>query len=227
MRADLFEVTSDETAVATRRLTSAAAIQAMGVGGDGDDTAALEAIIDRVSARLAAECRLARDVGGKIPTFATQTCRATWHATTDGRASAIMLPWRVPVTAIGSVVEAGVTLAATAYRHVGAGQIIRLSGDYERAWSSSKIVVTYTAGFPVSAATPPLMTAPADIEARVIDQVRMEFLARSRDPSVRSENVPDVYQASYAVAGGDSFGVSGLLASLEGALAPYRLHLVP
>ena len=57
---------------------------------------------------------------------------------------------------------------------------------------------------------------------QVIEQVKMKYLATDRDPALRSENTPDVWSGSYAVAGGDSIGSSGLLPQVEAALAPYK-----
>lgn len=216
MRADLFEVTSTEIALASRRLTTPAQVQALGVGSGADTV--LNSIIDRISALAVRYCNLAIDIGAKAPTFASETCQATWFKSSVTRSTQILLPWRVPITSITSVVEDGTTLTvSTDYRLTAGGILLRLSNDGPVEWNVGKIVVVYVAGWSsLSSNVPP------DIEARVIDQVKMEYLSRARDGSVRSETVPDVYQAAYGVAGGDSVGDSGLLVSLEGALEPYR-----
>lgn len=219
--ADLFEVTSTEIVLASRRLTSATNVQtALGIGST--DTTLIESIIDRVSALVVQYCNLAKDVSGKAPTFAQETCRATWYIGSRSGAD-LVLPWRAPMSSITSVVEDDVTLtAADDYQLTAGGLLRRLSDDASICWSTGKIVVVYVAGW-----TSLPTNVPPDLEARVIDQVKMEYQARKRDPSLRSEAVPDVYQASFLIAGGDSIGESGLLVSLEGALGPYRSIPVP
>ena len=219
MTAPMLEVTAAAASGAARMMTTAAKVQA--VLGIDTDTALIEAMIERVSALAAARCGLARDVAGAMPTFGTETLRGTWFVDSGERprGSALILPWRVPVTAITSVVEAAVTLTAgTDYRLVGGALVERLAEDAPIAWSSGKIVVTYVAGWALATAN----AVPPDLEAAVIEQVKGMYVARARDPAVRSVNVPEVYSASYSVAGGDSIGSSGLLAQVEAALAPYK-----
>jgi hypothetical protein len=49
----------------------------------------------------------------------------------------------------------------------------------------------------------------------------MQYLQTDRDQSLRSQSTDGLGSATYAVIGGDSIGNSGLLKSLEAALAPY------
>jgi hypothetical protein len=130
---------------------------------------------------------------------------------------------RTPVTAIAAVVEDGVTLTAADYElDDKTGQLWRLDGAGNRScWRSCALItVTFTGGYAL------LTTLPHDVERACLDQVKAMFVPRGRDPTVRSENVPGLGQVAYAVAGGDSFGASGLLSSVEGALAPYRIIVV-
>ncbi len=95
-----------------------------------------------------------------------------------------------------------------------------MADDALVCWSTGKIVVSYTAGWSLPT------DVPAELEGQVIEQVKMKYLATDRDPALRSENTPDVWSGSYAVAGGDSIGESGLLKSLEGALSPFKAWAV-
>lgn len=219
MDAPRFEVTSAEVAVASRRLTTAAAVRAALKDTSSAYDTLIESIIDRVSADCVTYCNLARDIGGKVPTFASETLRATWLKSDCGRGAELPLPWRAPITAITSVVEDGETLTATDYQLTAGGMLQRVSDDAPMPWSTGKVVVVYVAGF---ATLPP----PPEIEGKVIDQVAMAYLGTDRDKALRSESVPDVYQASYGVIGGDSIAESGLLRSVENALAPYRAMVV-
>ena len=216
MNQPLFEVVTPAANAAARRLTTATKVQAVLRLGSVDSTL-IESIIDAVSGECGRFANLARAVSGAIPTFGQEVLRATWLATNRNRGSMLLLPWRAPITAIGIVVEDGVSLVAnTDFRLVGAGMLERMAGDALVSWSAGKIVVSWTAGWSLPA------DVPAELEGQVIEQVKMKYLATDRDPALRSENTPDVWSGSYAVAGGDSIGESGLLKSLEAALVPYR-----
>mgnify|MGYP000340655311 FL=1 len=218
----LFEVTTPAATAAARRLTTAAAVAAIMDAGDvPSDTATTESHIDIVSAMMARVAGLASDGGANIPTFAAETLRATWFAATFARGDKLLLPWRVPVTSITSVVEDGVTLTPSDdYRLLPGAALLRLDGDGETpaAWLSAKIIVNYIAGWASLLST----NAPPELSAACAEQVKYRILSIERDPSVRSESVPDVYSASYAIAGGDNVAASGLLLQVQSALAPYR-----
>src|SRR4051812_6538157 len=113
--APIFAVTTPAASIAARRLTTAAKVQAVLFGGTATDTTVIESMIDRVSALAATYCNLASDAAGTFPTFARETCRATWRPIVCARGCVLALPWRTPITSISSVVEDGVTLAAANY----------------------------------------------------------------------------------------------------------------
>lgn len=216
--ADLFEVTVAAGGASARRITTTAYVAAMMSTSPGDD--ALNSYIDEVSAKVARFCGLAADAAMTPPTFASETLRATWYVTCHDRGDKLLLPWRIPVSSITSIVEAGVTLTTgTDYRLLPGGMVLRLAGDSETptCWSTAKIVIVYVAGWATLSTN-----APADLQAAVAEQVKYRVFAKDRDPALRSENEPDVYAASYAVAGGENIGPSGLLIQVESALAPYR-----
>jgi len=216
----LFEVVTPVGNAAARRLTTATKVQAALRLGSVDSTL-IESIIDAVSGECARFTKLARSASGTPPTFGQEVLRATWLAADQARSSLLMLPWRVPVTAVGSVVQGGATLAQNSdYLLLGAGMLERIASDAPVSWSAGKIVVSWTAGWSLPA------EVPAELEGQVIEQVKMKYLATDRDPALRSENTPDVWSGSYAVAGGDSIGESGLLKSLEVALASFKAWAV-
>jgi hypothetical protein len=208
-----FEVTTAAADTAARRLTTAAKVQAVLFGGTATDTALIETMIDRVSAAAARYCNLAADAIGTVPTFGRETCRATWQAVRWCRHSQLLLPWRVPIASITSIVEDGVTLTSgTDYRMLKGGVLERLSGDYPRWWSSAKIVVVYVTGWDLTDDD----QTPADLEAAVIDQVKAMYAARTRDPNLKSAMVQDV--------GAETFGDPGAAVSdaVADALDAYR-----
>ena len=216
----LFEVVTPAANAAARRLTTAAKVQvALRLGTV--DTTLIESIIDSVSGECVRFANLARSASGTVPTFGQEVLRATWLGTDMDRSSIMILPWRAPVTAVGSVVEDGTSLALnTDCRLLGSGMLERMAADAPVCWSTGKIVVSWTAGWSLPS------DVPAELEGQVIEQVKMKYLATDRDPALRSENTPDVWSGSYAVAGGDSIGESGLLRSLEAALSPFKAWAV-
>ena len=220
MSPPLFEVITPAASATARRLTTAAKVQvALRMGAV--DTTLLESIIDAVSGECVRFCNLARAVAGPVPTFGQEVVRATWLGAGMDRGSILILPWRAPVTAMGSVVEDGTSLTLnTEFRLVGEGILERMADDAPVCWSAGKIVVSWTAGWSLPT------DVPAELEGQVIEQVKMKYLATDRDPALRSENTPDVWSGSYAVAGGDSIGDSGLLKSLEAALSPFKAWAV-
>lgn len=214
----LFEVTTPATAAA-RRLTTAARVQAaLRIGAA--DTGLIESYIDSTSAECARFVGLARDAAGTPPTFGQEVVKATWLSAGRARGSILMLPWRVPVTAVGPVVEDGATLAVdVGFRLLSGCMLERMDGDRPACWSAGKIVVPYTAGWELPAGVP------AEVEGQVVEQVKMKYLATDRDAAVRMEAVPNVYSVTYSATGGlasTSISERGLLFSLEAALAPFR-----
>jgi len=216
MDAPLFEVTTPAADAAARRLTTAAKVRALIGSPAGDDTK-IETLIDGVSAECAAYCSLARPANmASPPTFGEEVVKSTWLASCERRTAMLILPWRVAITP-GQIVEDGVNLTVNVdYRLVGGGMLQRMASGAPRCWSSAAVVAPYTTGWDLPGDVPP------ELERQVIEQVKMAYFSAGDDPRVRSEAIPDTYQASYAVAGGDSIGKSGLLTALEGALAPFK-----
>lgn len=217
----LFEVTVAAAAGDARRLTTAANVREM-IGSPSGDDALLTKLIDRAGALMAGYCDLARDAGGTLPTFGVETCRATWlsgdasSSIYSSAGSLLALPWRGPITIAGLTVDGVALTSSTDFRLKTGALLERLSGDAIIPWGCAKVIATYTAGYTLPASVPP------DLEAAAIEQVKYWYMTRARDPSLRSMNMPDTYQAAFSVAGGDSIGDSGLLVSVEGALGPYK-----
>lgn len=117
-----------------------------------------------------------------------------------------------------SVVEADVALAATDFSiNAGAGMLTRLSSDAETYWPTSKIIVTYEAGF---------ATVPTDLVDVAAEMVARRIGA-SRDPMMRSERieVPGVrtVDRSYWVDANDSVD---LTPDMQSILNAYRTFAV-
>lgn len=223
--ADLLETTAAATDDATNRwLTARATVKTALKITDTDSDALIDALIPRAGRLIEAHCRLARDAAGAKPTFARETLRATWHSNASGaRGSELYLPWRLPVYSIDSVVEADSTLTvSTDYLLMGStpGRLRRVSSDAPIEWSTGKIVVVFKAGFSVD--TSLATNIDAAIEAAAIEQIKAMLFGADRDPTIRSENVPDLAAVSYSVPGGDVMGANVLLPAVRDMLAPWR-----
>lgn len=217
---DLLETVTPAAAGATRQLTTKEKVKAdLGITESTYD-ALIDQYIDQVSDQAARYANLDGDTAGAFPTFGAETLRATWYGLNGRRDGNMLLPWR-PKIAITGITEGGSALVAgTDYRMVG-GELQRISGGYPGPWySSDDLVVTFTAGWTLPDGVPP------GLEAAVIDQVKLIFAGRDRDPGLRSLDIPGVSSETYSVAGGSSIGEDGMLLPFERALEQYRRQVI-
>jgi len=93
------------------------------------------------------------------------------------------------------------------------GALYRLDGvGNVCGWSAGLIVVDYTAGYAV---------IPEDIQAAATEWVAARWSARGRDPTVRSQTIPDVISESYF--SGSDMSVTSIPSGARDLLAPYRV----
>lgn len=124
---------------------------------------------------------------------------------------------RTPVTLITSVVENGITLVEDTDFEVDyeTGILTRLCGDYESRWCFRTLVVTYAAGYEL------LGELPIAIEKATIILVKQFRSAASRDPLLKSEEIPGVLSQTFWV-GGTGDKSNGIPHEVETLIAPYR-----
>ena len=129
---------------------------------------------------------------------------------------------RWPVAEILQVIENGTELTPDGWElDEVTGQLWRISSGERVCWAGSgTTTVSLVGGYDLPD------DLPADIQRAAVDQIKAQFMSGQRDPNLRSFSVPDTFQASYSVGGGDSAGKSGLMAQVEAALAPYRRMVV-
>jgi len=124
---------------------------------------------------------------------------------------------RGPATTITSVTEDGTALLATEYEaetdDKGLSYLYRLSDDDRVDWDAAKLVIVYTGGYAL------LDGLPRTIERACIDLVKLLYFSASRDPVLRSVDVPGVMSKTYWV-GATSDGA--LPPHIEANLAPFR-----
>lgn len=190
------------TAAATRDLTVLARLKAdLGIA----DTAQDAALADTIREASDAICRFCARPEG----FGRETVMQTWRL--HGAAECLILA-RDIAPAIASVVEDGVTLAATDYLLAGS-LLRRLSSDAPRAWTARKVVVSYAAGYALLADTP------YDLERACLDLAATIWASRGRDRTLRSESAEGVGSVSYLDPRDGAGGVPQVIAD---ALASYR-----
>lgn len=129
---------------------------------------------------------------------------------------------RWPVAEILQVIENGTELTPDSWElDEITGQLWRIGSGERICWAGAgTTTVSLVGGYDLPD------DLPADIQRAAVDQIKAQFMSGQRDPNLRSFSVPDTFQASYSVGGGDSAGKSGLMAQVEAALAPYRRMVV-
>lgn len=130
-------------------------------------------------------------------TFKAETITETIHY--DWSFDGLSLS-RFPVQSITSISLDGTTVSSSLYTAQStSGVIYALDSSSDNVtWAAGRYVVVYVAGY---------STIPSDLEQACISLVNARRSARGRDPSLRSEKIPDVWEASYWVAGGNEYGL--------------------
>jgi hypothetical protein len=143
-----------------------------------------------------------------------------WHEPADMEAEFIVLR-RYPNIVITSVTVDDVLLDPSRYRlDPETGQLWMLNDSgMPMFWLFSKsVIIVYAAGYILPGAAN--SNLPAGIEGACVELVSDFWLARGRDPSVKSETEPGVYQVDYWVG---SVGEEGELPPrVQMKLAPFR-----
>lgn len=129
---------------------------------------------------------------------------------------------RFPVASIASVTEDGTALASTNYEvDAASGLLFRLADDERTTWRARKVTVQYAGGYllPDEAGR----TLPHDVQRACILMVCAAYLARGRDPMLRSESAQDVGSASYL---DPRVGMEAMPPQAAALLQPYRVFTV-
>lgn len=142
-----------------------------------------------------------------------------WHEQYDSAPEKLVLD-RTPVASITSVVVDGVAIDASTWRlDPNTGELFALCNGYPSVWVfSQSIVVTYGGGYILPPASN--RTLPKGIEGACVALVSSFWAARGRDPTLRSEEIPDLISATYWVG---AVGEDGELPpDIVTKLAPFR-----
>jgi hypothetical protein len=169
--------------------------------------------------------------------FVVETIQDQWFPGSEGwprvvrDAYAPLQLKRWPLVEIVSVVEtiAGVattlTLNTDFLADMNLGQLTRLNtydpppaGISPRPcdWRPDPVVVQYQAGY---------ADIPGDVFAAVVHLVKLEYYSQTRDPLIRSQSSPNVYEASYVMGTGPG-GPGDLDAYAASKLERYRVPVI-
>ena len=199
----------DAAPVRTALLDAETIFDELGVTPTSDQTTQMEAVIAQVSSLIDGllDRRLAQ---ADVTDHFRQPCGETLRLS------------RWPVAEILQVIENGTELTPDDWElDEVTGQLWRIAGGERICWvGTGTTTVSLVGGYLLPD------DLPAGLQRAAIDQVKAQYMGARRDPNLRSFSVPDTFQASYSVSGGDSAGKSGLMAQVEAALAPYRRMVV-
>jgi hypothetical protein len=163
----------------------------------GTDNAFLKSLISRASVAAANYCNRVFPVETVTDEIWSQ--RSPTRYIVPGTFTPLALS-RFPIVAVTSFTENAVALVDTADFRIDhdKGQLIRLNAlGTPIPWSVYPISVTYSAGYE---------TIPADVADAVIRMVKNRWFMRTRDSTLRQQNIPGVLEQTFWVATGAEAG---------------------
>jgi len=124
---------------------------------------------------------------------------------------------RAPITDVIEIIDDGNVIVPPDEYDIDAenGLIWRISDGLRFGWFSTRLEVTYTAGYAL------LSGLPYDIERAAIDLIKRHYYSRSRDPALRSEQILDVINSSWTAASSASTKF-GMPVDIAERLDPHR-----
>lgn len=184
----------------------------LGIGDTSQDTA-LALWLTEASARVAAWSLAETDQDGH-QTLAAVTATATWLAGEAPDSPMLYLPWRPPV-AVSAVTVDGVALSASGYRVSPMGCVLtRVIDGAIACWEPAETVVTFTGGVAVG--------AQPDLIRAVVEVVRRQYHAATRDPSLKAYEIDGVIRREFWVQSGGPGTQPILPADLAAPIARWR-----
>jgi hypothetical protein len=187
------------------------------LGIDPTDTsqdAALQQHITQVSAAIARYCDRV---------FVQQVYRDQFRAVYNWLAAGDPLMTRQNPIAVddtglplATITENGAIIDATAWDvNPNSGEFYRVDGALVTQWTGTTILIDYTAGFdPI----------PDDVQAAALEWLGVQWHSGyGRDPTLRSETIPDLITQVWDTGGGSTESKTAMPASVEYLLCSYRI----
>ncbi len=199
----LLTVTTPASGATAFDLTTLGDVKAdLGITGVSED-AVLTRYVTESSAQLARACDRV---------FAQETVSEQFRLDEPKR---VLILKRRPAAVVSINEDDDLALGISDWEMDGnAGLLYRLRDDQRLVWTALKIVVVYQAGYALPSA------GPKDLQKAARTLAKAQWLAKGRDPLVRSESVPGVYEVAYWV--GALPGGAAWPAEIESAIATYR-----
>lgn len=211
------------SAAATTALTTLETVKtALSVSADTEDEF-IERQIDGITSRIVSEIIRAMPAVDGTRTIGLETLSQQYRLKAR-QTSLVIGRWvpQMPVTIL-SITEDDTVLETTDYEfNGGEGVLIRLSEDRPICWSASKVVVSLTAGWLLPGDTG--RNLPQNIEDAAIELIKLARFNRTRDPTLRQENILEGLYSYQLFAPSDAPG--GIPENVAALLAPYCLPVV-
>lgn len=175
--------------------------------------------VDQLGLAIGYNVYVASASGAETKQNATPVAIGTpWTEPTSGLIAGAAMPPYIQVIENGIPLNEGVDFLTDAQPAAlmsdSAGHLTRLDTNaWPKKWPALPITAQYSAGF---------ATLPADVVDAAILLVKHRWFSQRRDPYLREENIPGVYQATYWIAQGP--GTNGNLPpDVEDKLEKYRV----
>jgi hypothetical protein len=213
-------ITTVVTPASSHDLTDLATVQAelAMTGTDAARDAVLTRYIREASAAIENFCNRVFVVETVSDRFAAPA-DSPFNVLTYDRSRLQLSRW--PIASVSSVTEDGASLVSGTDFIVDSavGVLIRTDNSgKETSWKLAMIVAQYSAGY---------SPIPYDVSAAAIRTVAQRWFARGRDPMLRGEKIPGVYEAQWWVAAGaDSTADGNLSPDVQALLDNYRVPVV-
>lgn len=210
------------TAAETTKLTTLESVKDdLAITGTDEDTF-LEKAISRASEFIVNHLKVGSADDGSV-TIGRETLSERFDL--DGSAPHLLfsriVPRAWPCTVV-SVTEGETLLAASEYRLEAGGLLRRMSSDTPSDWPSGKVVAVYTAGWALPGDTGRNM--PQVLEDAAIGLIKQARLNRTRDQTLRSENILEGLYSYTLFAPSDNPG--GIPDDIAAMLAPFVNRVV-
>jgi hypothetical protein len=181
------------TVAASYDLTTVATVKAeLGILTTSED-ASLAVWITQASAACASYCNRVLSLETVTETFRNRFTYP-FHQNNFRNIASVLLA-RTPIVSAISVVQDTVVLTQDVDYQLDANQgiIYRLNptDDSLVQWYFKKLVINYTGGYGT------ITSIPRNIERACITQVQVIRASASRDPNIKSENIPGVFSTTY------------------------------
>ena len=207
--------TVTQAATDTALVSRSAFKKDLGIAGTADD-GYIDALIAQASTLAARHCNRVFPVETILDEFWPE--RDAYPFQVRGGVAPLQLSrWPVVTVASVSIDDVALVDGIDFRADLARGQLVRL-GPWRRPciWTPGAIAVAYSAGY---------ASIPADLADVVTRMVKARWFARRRDPMVRGETIPGVYEATFWFGAGPNAS-GGMPPDVAEILDSYRVPVI-